>query len=148
MPSLNLRFDRFDRPIVSVELKPGLVYQQWCQINAPHQVPSVRADFLVDTAAEGCIVEEDVIAAWRLPKAVPVLVASGSGPAVDGYRYILSLTLREDGQHDRWHQDDWKIETVGTGHFDGHCKGLIGVDLLKLGSLTYSGPAGICTLSW
>lgn len=148
MPSLSLRFDQFDRPIVSVELKPGLAFQHAFQVNLPHQLPAVRVDFLVDTGATKCVVEEDVIASWGLPKAFPEIVASGAGPRVTGYRYPLSMTLREDGQPDAWHHPSWDVSTVGINHFGGDFRGIVGMDWLKRGSLAYSGPAASFVLSW
>lgn len=91
MPSLSLRFDSSDRPLICVEGKPGLPAQQLFQMHPPNVVPSFSEDFLVDTGATGCWVEEDLIAHWHLMKNIPMLTRSGLKPIVAGYAYPLSL---------------------------------------------------------
>ncbi len=73
MPSLKLRFDSANRPIVSVEGKPGLPLQRYYQMHPPNVVPRFVEDFLIDTGATGCWVEEDLLASWRLMKTLPIL---------------------------------------------------------------------------
>lgn len=148
MPSLRLRFDAFGRPIVRIEGKPGLALQQAFQMHPPNVVPKFDADFLVDTGAAGCFIEDDLIASWRLMKHMPVITKSGMRPKVSGYEYPLSLRLREQGQPDSWYEGSWLVATVPAGHFGGIVKGLIGIDLLQQGSLTYDGPASTCVLAW
>lgn len=148
MPSLKLRFDSNYRPLISVEGKPGIPLQPSFQMHPPNVVPSFIADFLVDTGATGCWVEEDLISPWHLMRAIPMLTKSGRKPTVDGYAYPLSLRLREQRQPDSWYHPAWPVGTVPAGHFGGVVKGLIGMDLLRGGKIAYDGPAASCILSW
>ena len=148
MPSLTLRFDSTDRPLVTVEGKPGLPLQQAFQMHPPNVVPRFNEDFLIDTGATGCWVEEDLIASWHLMKTLPILTKSGRRPVVSGYAYPLSLRLWEPQQRDSWYHPVFPVGTVPTGHFNGVVKGLIGMDLLQLGMLNYDGPARTFRLSW
>ena len=148
MPSLKLRFDQYNRPLVSVEVKPSVLLHQQYQAHPPNIVPSSVVNFLIDTAAGECVIEEDVIQAWRLVKNVPVLVNSGAGPQVQAFKYPLSLRLTESGQQDSWYHKTWLVSTVPAGHFCGFAKALIGMDILHSGKINYDGPAGLCVLSW
>lgn len=148
MPSLTLRFDSLNRPLVCVEGKPGLLQQQQFVVTPPNYVPNFIEDFLVDTGAADCVVEEDLIASWHLDKMMPVIVKSGPGHMVSGYEYALSLKLWEPSQPAAWRHETWGVSTVPAGHFKGYCKGLIGMDLLRLGGLQYDGSKNDFKLSW
>lgn len=148
MPSLRLRFDSKERPLVTVEGKPGIPLQPEYRMHPPNVVPSFTVDFLVDTGATDCWVEEDLISSWRLMKAMPILTQSGLTPAVEGYAYPLSLRLQEPGQHSSWYHQVVSVGTVPKGHFKGVARGLIGMDLLRLGVLHYDGPNRTFELSW
>lgn len=148
MPGLTLRFDSAGRPIVAVEGKPGLPFQQAFQTHPPNQVPKFNEDFLVDTGATGCWVEEDLIASWHMMKSTPILTQSGLMPVVSGHAFPLSLRLWEPKQPDSWYHGVFLVGTVPAGHFQGVVRGLIGMDLLCLGMLNYDGPAQTCRLSW
>lgn len=148
MPSLTLRFDSSDRPLISVEGKPGIPLQPSFQMHPPNVVPRFVEDFLVDTGATGCWVEEDLIAPWHLMKNIPMLTRSGMRPIVQGYAYPISLRLKEVRQLDSWYHPSWPVGTVPAGHFGGTVRGLIGMDLLRGGILHYDGPKGTCELSW
>lgn len=148
MPSLKLRFDSTQRPLICVEGKPGLPLQPSFQMHPPNFVPRFVEDFLIDTGATGCWIEEDLIESWHLMRFMPLLTRSGARPIVAGYAFPLSLRLKESGQPDSWYHPVWEVGTVPAGHFEGACKGLIGMDLLQGGKLSYDGPAGICTLSF
>jgi hypothetical protein len=148
MPSLRLRFDSAGRPLICVEGKPGTPLQPSFQAHPPNVVPCFVDDFLIDTGATGCVVEDDLIAPWHLMKVMPVLTKSGRKAAVTGYAYPLSMKLWEHGQPDSWYHPAWPVSTVPTGHFGGVFKGLIGMDLLRYGKIHYDGPAGSCVLSW
>jgi hypothetical protein len=147
MPGLNLRFDSAGRPLVSVEVKPGLPLQPAFQMHPPNVVPRFTEDFLVDTGATDCWIEEDLIASWHLMKTMPILTQSGLMPAVSGYAYPLSLRLQEAKQPDSWYHPVVPVGTVPPGHF-GVVRGIIGLDILQKGMLEYDGPGGTCRLSW
>ena len=148
MPSLKLRFDSTDRPLLCVEGKPGITLQAAFQMHPPNVVPRFMEDFLVDTGATGCWVEEDLIAPWHLMKNFPILTKSGLKPIVAGYAYPLSFRLQERGQAASLYFPVWPVGTVPTGTFGGIVRGLIGVDLLKGVALRYDGPNATCDLSW
>lgn len=148
MPSLNLRFDTTHRPLICIEGKPGIPLQPSFVMHPPNVVPRFVADFLVDTGATGCWVEEDLISSWHLMRVIPMVTQSGRKPRVDGYAYPLSLRLREPGQPHSWYHQTWPVGTVPAGHFGGVVKGLIGMDLLRGGTIHYDGPANSCVLSW
>jgi hypothetical protein len=148
MPSLTLRFDSADRPLIAVEVKPAIPLQPSFQMHPPNVVPRVSADFLLDTGATGCWIEEDLIASWHLMKSMPILTKSGLRPIVAGYAYPLSLRLTEPRQPDSWYHPAWPVGSVPQGTFDGVARGLIGMDLLRGGMLDYDGPARTCRLSW
>jgi hypothetical protein len=117
-------------------------------MHPPNVVPKFTEDFLVDTGATGCWIEEDLITPWHLMKNIPMLTRSGPYPTVAGYAYPLSLRLQEHGQADSWYHQSLPVGTVPSGHFGGVFKGLIGMNLLQLGNLRYDGPSGTCHLSW
>jgi hypothetical protein len=144
MPSLNLRFDKYSRPIIRVEVKPSVLLHQQYQAHPPNFVPSCSVDFLIDTAANECVIEEDLLHGWNLMKHVPIIVNS----TVVGYRYPLSLRLTEIGQTDSWYHKTWSVSTIYSGRFGGIVKGLIGMDLLRGGMIEYDGPHNTCVLSW
>jgi hypothetical protein len=151
MPGLTLRFDSAGRPLISVEVKPGLPLQQAFQTHPPNVVPSFTADFLVDTGATNCWIEEHLIAPWHLMKTIPILTQSGLMPVVSGYAYPLSLRLRETKQPDSWYHPAVPVGTVPPDHFNGvvpGMRGLIGMDVLQKGMLEYDGPGCTCRLSW
>lgn len=148
MPSLRLRFDPTHRPLICIEGKPGVPLQPSFTMHPPNVVPRFIEDFLVDTGATGCWVEEDLISSWHLMKTMPILTRSGRKPTVEGYAYPLSLRLMEPGQRDSWYHQAWPVGTVPRGHFGGVVRGLIGMDLLKGGQISYDGPANSCVLSW
>lgn len=148
MPSLKLRYDSTNRPIVSVEGKPGIPLQQHFQMHPPNVVPRFVADFLIDTGATGCWVEEDLLESWHLMKTLPILTQSGMSPTVAGHSFPLSLRLQEQRQPHSWYHPIVSVGTVPAGHFKGFCRGLIGMDLLRLGVLHYDGPANTCELHW
>lgn len=154
MPALTLSFDRHNRPLVHVKGRPDVVTQQQQFLSRPPRVvPSFDLLFLVDTGAIGCVVEEHVIAGWGLMKSMPVLVNDPvTGKAkVKGYRFPLKLELH--GSQPRtpvWRHDVWPVATVDDGRFDDQgFKGIIGMDMLRLASLTYTGGSvNRCELSW
>jgi hypothetical protein len=150
MATLKLHFDRYERPLVSVEVKPGLLHQRHFITSPPNTVPSVVVDFLIDTGANECLIDEKLISSWRLPKHNPILVLSAADPSgVAGYRYELSLKLHASYQPDDWYHGTWPVAAVDDGRFDGtDFQGIIGMDLLKLGSLTYVGSKRTCELAW
>lgn len=150
MPSLKLRFDSFSRPVVCVELKPGTPLQPEYLMSPPNKVPSVTADFLVDTGATGCWVSEDLISSWRLMKAMPILTQSGRDPAATaGYKYPLSIRLHEPRQPDAWYHPIWEVHTVPALTYKGtEFAGLIGMDLLRNAVLHFDGPTKTAYLSW
>lgn len=148
MPSLRLRYDINNRPIVSVEGKPGLALQRHFQMHPPNVVPRFVADFLIDTGATGCWVEEDLLESWHLMKMLPILTQSGMSPTVAGHSFPLSLRLQEQRQPDSWYHPLFSVGTVPAGHFKGFCRGLIGMDLLRLGVFHYDGPTNSFDLTW
>lgn len=61
MPRLKLDFD-LERPIVQVEVKPSVAYQQALKTGVPANiVPSISPWFLVDTGASGCCIDAGLI---------------------------------------------------------------------------------------
>jgi hypothetical protein len=150
MPSLSLqRFDIFSRPLVRVEGKPGLAQQVSLQSHPPNSVPRFLEDFIVDTGATSCVVEEDLIASWNLMKNMPVIAMVGARPKAVGYEYPLTLRLLEPGQKDSWYHAAVAVAAVPKGHFDGYCRGLIGMNVLSQGGIRYDGSGmGVFELTW
>jgi hypothetical protein len=154
MPSLKLFFDSFNRPLVNVEGKPDLPSQQQFFMHPPNAVPSFNLPFLVDTGASGCIVEEQLIASWHLMKRIPTITndPKTGQKVVSGYKYPLSLRLhlKQQPGNPGWYHGAWPVSTVNDGRFDDcDFKGIIGMDMLRLGALSYVGdPSNTCELSW
>ncbi len=69
-------------------------------------------------------------------------------PTVAGHSFPLSLRLKEARQPDSWYHSLISVGTVPAGHFKGICRGLIGMDLLRLGIFHYDGPQNTFDLSW
>jgi hypothetical protein len=150
MPSLSLRFDNNVRPLVSVEVKPGIPLQPEYLMAPPNKVPSITADFLIDTGADGCWMSEELISSWRLMKAMPILTQSGRDPAAAaGYTYPLSIRLHELRQPESWYHAVWGVHTLPAVRFkDEPFSGVIGMDLLRSAVLHCDGPARTASLSW
>jgi hypothetical protein len=137
-----------DRPLIEVEVKPSLVFQQVFASNAPHLVPFTKQLFLVDTGATFCVIDEGLVANWRLPKNNPVIVGSGTQISAAGWRYDLSLKLR-DSQGGCWIHNLVPVATVQPGHFGAEVfTGIIGMDILKQAVFNLDGPSGSCSLTW
>jgi hypothetical protein len=149
MPSLRLFYDSFSRPLVTVEVKPALLLQPQYQATPPNVVPCVKESFLVDTGAPYCIIDDRLVRPWNLPKNMPIVVRSGAHGRASGHRYPLALRLSVSYQADSWYHPVWPIATATDSRFDDQdFKGIIGMDLLRLGSFSYTGSSHTCQLSW
>lgn len=149
MPKLTLPTDSHLRPLVRVEVKPSIPQQQALWANTPHQVPRVTVDFLIDTGATHCLIDEALIAAWRLPKINPKVVLSAGAPTAGGFEYDLALRLHTAPSSPSWHHRVVAVTAAPSTQFHGSpFQGLIGMDVLRLGCLHVDGPASAFELSW
>jgi hypothetical protein len=148
MASLRLTTDKYDRPLVQVEVKPSLLQQQQLYQHPPNTIPSADLIFLVDTGSTHCAINEVRIAAWHLPKVTPKLVLSAQHPTVASYEYDLSLRLHEGVLPDYWLHGSFGVTALPAERFDPSFDGIIGVDLLRLGTLKFDGPLARYELSW
>lgn len=149
MARLRLSTDKYDRPLVAVEVKPSLLQQQQLYQHPPNTIPSVDLTFLVDTGATNCAINEALIAGWHLPKVTPKLVSGVQHPTVAAHEYDLSLRLHAGVQADSWLHGSIGVTALPAERFaDQAFQGLIGADLLRLGSLTFDGPLARYELSW
>jgi len=137
-----------DRPLIKVEVKPSLPHQQLLAANTPHTIPSDTVDFLIDTGAPFCVIEESVIATWRLRRNNPVSLQSGVKTSPTGWWYDLSLRLHTHAGNG-WVHGVVPVASVVPGHYAGESfKGIIGMDILRLGSFKFEGATGTFSLWW
>jgi hypothetical protein len=148
MARLILSIDKYERPLVEVEVKPSLLQQQQLYQHPPNTIPSVNLIFLVDTGSSHCAINEATIANWHLPKATPKLVRGVQHPTVAADEYDLSLRLLRGMQSDSWLHGSIGVTALPPNRFDQTFQGLIGVDLLRLGTFTFNGPMARYELGW
>lgn len=137
-----------DRPIVDVEVKPSLVHQQHLQNNAPHTVPAVTVPFLIDTGSPCCVIDESLISAWHLRKNNPIAVQQGAQYSPMGWWFDLSLRLHTHAGNG-WLHSTVPVASVVSGHYaKDPFQGIIGMDILRLGSFRFDGPTSTFSLWW
>jgi len=135
-----------DRPLIQVEVKPSLPYQQVLAANTPHAIPSDTALFLIDTGSPFCVIDESVIATWRLRRNNPIAIQSGVQKSA-GWWCDLSLRLHTNAGNG-WLHGLVRVASL-PGHFAGEAhKGIIGMDILRLGSFKFEGQTGVFSLWW
>ena len=148
MGRLILQLDKYERPLVEVEVKPSLLQQQLLYQHPPNTIPSVNLLFLVDTGSSHCVINADAISSWHLPKVTPKLVQGAQHPTIAADEHDLSLRLHRGVQSDSWLHGTIGVTALPPDRFDQCFQGLIGVDLLRLGTLHFDGPNARYELSW
>ncbi|NRF72319.1 hypothetical protein HLB44_35610 [Aquincola sp. S2] len=105
--------------------------------------------FLIDTGSPYCVIDESVIATWRLRMNNPVTIQTGLQQVVNRWHFDLSLRLHVHPSSDSWLHGSESVMSVPAGHFapEGH-KGIIGMSILCKGRLTFDGHTGVVTLDW
>ena len=131
-------------PLVLVDICPSTYFQR-VNIPAGSSTPVVqRVEFLVDTGASHCLIDEDIIAPLQLFPTSGALVHSVSAGATGVKRPIFDLSLlmysKNPGQG--WlHGSVFVTAEPGSSFHGLPYRGLIGRDLLNRCSLFYDGPA-------
>lgn len=147
MPALTFQVDRTHGPLIEVEIKPSLPQQQVLWANAPHVVPSVSAWFLVDTGATHCCIDESLIANWGLSATSAKMLLSVGAPTASSLEYDLALRLHTGDPG--WYHGAISVSTAPSDRFRrASFRGLIGMDLLRRGTFSFSGLTNEFMFAW
>ncbi len=136
MPTYNLSPSTLQQegPIIRVRVGVTPAREQVLRdygLSIPEPVP-VRA--IIDTGAWKSVVRADVISRLSLSPIIPITVPTASSPGIESFLYEVTLLFPEDVA--------LEIAVIGLALPSQANECLIGRDVLRKGTLVYSGTTG------
>jgi hypothetical protein len=146
--SLTFTLSNVDGPVVTVQIGPDLILRDaYSQANrsSPSAAP---AKLLVDTGADRTSIHRSVFAGWIITgsRLVQVIV---NGAIVDRECFDVALSILDKAGRPIVHIDPLEITITDSAFFaKAGFKGLLGRDVLNLGTFLYDAPHGQCVLTF
>ncbi len=104
---------------------------------------------LVDTGAQRSSIDETVVASWGLTGGTFVWLQTSNGVQQPTRRMKFQFAIVDRSGQVIFKRDPLELTLRKTGAFAGtQLDGLIGLDVLNLGSMTYNRPTGYCVLDF
>jgi hypothetical protein len=148
MPHLTVQLTQ-DGAVVDAELMPDAteradMYKHGITVPGPAKIK-----MLIDTGAQRTSIDETVVAGWGLTGGTFtwLWVANGSRHATRRLKFKFEIINRSGSVV--LANDPLEITIRKAGAFAGtQLSGLIGLDVLSLGSMTFNKPSGYCSLDF
>lgn len=148
MPRLTVQLTQ-DGAVVDAELLPDAaeradMYKHGIAVPGPAKIK-----MLVDTGAQRTSIDETVISGWGLTGGSFIWLWAANGTRQPARRMKFKFEIVDRSGHVMLAKDPLEITLRKTGAFAGtQLSGLIGIDVLNLGSMTFNNPSGYCSLDF